>query len=336
MELEKGIELWHKQRNGQLTPEERLLFDQWVSSQEGARISGQLGRLYSVSGNFRSDFQPDTEKALDKLKARMAASKKEATVKPMRPARRAWMAVAASVVVLVGLGLTFLLWRPAAGPEWVVVTTGPGDTLSVLLPDQSRVVLNEHSRLSYPADLGQGELRRVELEGEGFFEVHRNVEKPFEIHSALARVIVLGTRFNFRAYSAENRAEVEVEEGKVALLPAAGDERIELKAGERGIFDPAASRLSVEKPKALNGTYWRNKVLRLRNHTLRETVALFQRHFGVRIDIGSVDYPDCTLSLNIIQSAPEVAVGAIASVFSAKVLRQDAASFVLEGGHCAQ
>lgn len=338
MELEKGIELWHKRRNGKLNPEEQALLDRWISGEEGRRVAADLDRLFTASAGYRSDFQPDTEKGLDKLRQRIEAHKKTTAppkVIPMAPkTRRPWIAAAASVAVLLGIGLTYMFLRPFGGPDLATVNTGPGDTLHLLLPDKSLVVLNENSIFSYPTDLGEAGKRIVRLDGEAFFEVNPDAQRPFEVHSQHAKVVVLGTKFNFRSFSRETKTEVEVEEGKVALMPAGSLEKIELKAGELGIFDSAAARLSSDKPKALNSSYWRRQVLELRGHTLLETQLLIQRHFGVQINIDAIGYPNCTLSLNIDQKEPELAVDAIAAVFGAKVQQLNPKTFFLEGGKC--
>ncbi len=338
MELEKGIELWHKRRNGQLNPEEQSLLDQWMSAGEGRRVAAELDRLFASSEGYRTDFQPDIEKGLDKLRQRIETHKRETAspkVIPMPPkTRRSWLVAAASVAILLSIGLTFLWWRPFNGQEMVTVSTNPGDTLRLGLPDGSLVVLNENSTFSYPSDFGKARNRIVRLEGEAFFEVEPDALRPFEVHSQLANVVVLGTKFNFRSVSPEKNAVVEVEEGKVALTPAGSSQKLELAAGEQGVFDPDAARLASYNPKALNGAYWRHQVLRLREHSLLETTLLIQRHFGVQINIDAIAYPNCTLSLNIDQKQPEEAVDAIAAVFGAKVKKLNPRSFLLEGGNC--
>ena len=95
----------------------------------------------------------------------------------------------------------------------------------VMLEDSSRVWLNADSRLRYPSRF-EGEERRVELEGEAYFEVRRG-ERPFVVETSRGDVRVLGTSFDVRAYGDEamtatlvtGRVRYEGEGEKVTLAP---------------------------------------------------------------------------------------------------------------------
>ena len=80
-----------------------------------------------------------------------------------------------------------------------------GDTMVQLdLPDGSQVWLNHHSRIAYQDDFNS-DTRTVTLTGEAFFEVKQDRQKPFIIETNNARIKVLGTSFNVRAYEETNK-----------------------------------------------------------------------------------------------------------------------------------
>ena len=89
-----------------------------------------------------------------------------------------------------------------------------GGEYSLVLADGTKVWLNAQStlRFSYPFD----SLRTVYLEGEAYFEVAHNTEKPFEVRTGENTVRVLGTKFNVRAYK-EQTYQVTLMEGKVKV-----------------------------------------------------------------------------------------------------------------------
>lgn len=85
------------------------------------------------------------------------------------------------------------------------------------LPDGTMVSLNSNTKLRYPKKFGRS-TREVTIEGEAFFEVKPNKNKPFIIHAGNAQIKVLGTSFNVNAYPESKLVEVTVETGRVQVL----------------------------------------------------------------------------------------------------------------------
>lgn len=86
----------------------------------------------------------------------------------------------------------------------------------IRLADGSKVWVKQGSRLEYPEEF-TGNTREVHLFGEAFFEVKRDVKRPFIIYSGNIKTKVLGTSFNIKAFERENLAEVAVVTGKVSV-----------------------------------------------------------------------------------------------------------------------
>ena len=84
------------------------------------------------------------------------------------------------------------------------------------LSDGSLVILNSESKLRYPVNFS-GDLREVFLCGEACFEVVKNPDKPFVVHTDRTDVQVLGTLFNVSAYSDEENTEVTLVNGRVQV-----------------------------------------------------------------------------------------------------------------------
>ena len=89
-----------------------------------------------------------------------------------------------------------------------------GGEYRLLLADGTVVYMNSESRLKYPVRF-TGSERLVELEGEAYFEVERDEERPFVVRTSRLDVTVLGTGFNVMAYKKDARTEVTLVNGKV-------------------------------------------------------------------------------------------------------------------------
>lgn len=87
----------------------------------------------------------------------------------------------------------------------------------VVLSDQSSVLLQKGSRLSYPKSFDGLALREVYLSGEAFFEVAKNPEKPFFVYANELVTKVLGTSFTVKAYENDKKVVVMVKTGKVTV-----------------------------------------------------------------------------------------------------------------------
>lgn len=97
------------------------------------------------------------------------------------------------------------------------LSTPVGGQYQVTLPDGTKVWLNAATSLTYPARFQSNE-RKVELDGEAYFEVSKNEKQPFRVMLAdSAGITVLGTHFNVMSYSNENTKEVTLLEGRVAV-----------------------------------------------------------------------------------------------------------------------
>ncbi|MBD2756310.1 FecR family protein [Spirosoma validum] len=108
--------------------------------------------------------------------------------------------------------------QPVPQNLWKTVKNGTGQSLVVLLPDGSSVLLSTGSQLRY-AKQTTSNLREVYLQGEGFFEVTKNPVKPFIVYTTNLTTKVLGTSFQVRSFDKETAAYVKVKTGKVSVTP---------------------------------------------------------------------------------------------------------------------
>src|SRR5690606_6796401 len=144
-------------------------------------------------------------------------------------------------------------------PIYNTITTPRGGQYQVVLPDGTKVWLNAESSLRYPTLFSKTE-RRVELQGEGYFEVAKNEKAPFIVKTDEQFVKVLGTHFNINSYQKHRRTETTLLEGSVEVSSSAGYSgrtvsRI-LKPGEQAVVRPKRG-IEVSAVQATNAIAWK-------------------------------------------------------------------------------
>jgi len=175
---------------------------------------------------------------------------------------------------------------PAALHE---VRVGKGESgNTIVLADGTKVTLNASTTLKYPMSF-DGKSRTVFLEGEAYFEVVKNENKPFIVVLKNQRVEVLGTAFNVEAYEDETTTRVTLTNGLVALQQhnEQGDfgEKIYLKPDQRSVTDNATEIATVENVDASVASAWTNGKYKFRDETLSNITKRLEKYYGVRIQI---------------------------------------------------
>lgn len=177
------------------------------------------------------------------------------------------------------------LWldKPEEKVHYASITASVGSVIRYELPDNSVVWLNSGSTLRYPT-VFTGENREVDLQGEGYFEVHSDSRHPFYVNTPSGiRVYVYGTRFNVSAYDNEDYVETVLESGHVSVfLPVFGSSEV-LQPGERLLFDKKAAQYVKSVADVSEKTAWKDGKLIFRNTTLDEMLKRLSRHFNVDI-----------------------------------------------------
>lgn len=98
-----------------------------------------------------------------------------------------------------------------------VVSTKKASKTQLVLPDGTKVWLNADSKLNYER-IGHEGNREVYLTGEAYFDVVKNKQRPFIIHTASIDVRVLGTEFNIKAYPDDATVETSLIHGSVQVV----------------------------------------------------------------------------------------------------------------------
>jgi len=163
-----------------------------------------------------------------------------------------------------------------------IVTVPRAGTYQVTLPDGTKVILNSASSLHYPTRFA-GTERRVQLEGEAYFEVTHNEKQPFVVQSKGQQVQVLGTAFNINAYENEPLVATTLVTGSVRIIHGTDDRKSALlKPGQQAVL--RNDRLILREVDAADYVAWKDGLIVLSQADLPTIVRRLERWYDVEFD----------------------------------------------------
>ncbi len=160
-----------------------------------------------------------------------------------------------------------------------------GARVSFSLPDGTVGWLNSGSSLAY--SLPFNNKRKVELDGEAWFDVTRNEKNPFEIGVGNAMVKVLGTSFNVSAYRGEHYIEVVLQQGKVEFSHDNSSEKVTLLPSQKLVLRDGKVDLSMTDP--LKYKVWTDGKLVFRGDNMAEVARRIERWYNVTVHLADKD-----------------------------------------------
>lgn len=147
------------------------------------------------------------------------------------------------------------------------------------LADGTKVWLNSATELRYPT-VFSGNHREVFVEGEAFFQVSKDISRPFIVHAANARVKVLGTEFNISAYPEDTQVIATLSSGRIEL--SSGTEKVELLPDRQAILQKESRLITVQQVDASLYSAWIKGIFEFENLSLDRIAVQLARWYGVK------------------------------------------------------
>ncbi len=299
-----------KQLSGNITPEELEQLNQWkLASAANRDAYVEYERTWFASNQ---PIKVDTNAAWQKVSQRLAFDKKP-TISINR--KRTWvnqLAVAASFALLVSIAGFYFF---NAGTTY----SADGIQLAVALQDGSFIDLNAASSLQVTSSFNDKE-RRVELDGEAFFDIAKDKTKPFVIETDLVEVRVLGTSFNVDEN--EDSVVVTVATGIVEVTDiSAPNNTRKLAKGERIIFrnnKKSFENLAFDE----NDFAWKTRTLVFRRTYLSNAFKVLEATYGVEIELSNEDIEYCQLTAQFEDQELEDVLDVIQSTFQLEIIQK--------------
>ncbi|MBT1710975.1 DUF4974 domain-containing protein [Fulvivirgaceae bacterium PWU5] len=208
--------------------------------------------------------------------------------------RRYWYAAAAVTLVMLATALYFL------NPTVQKQVTARGHRTFVTLDDGTKIWLNAESRLTYPKSFRGEETREVQLEGEAYFDVAENKQKPFIVHTSDIRIKVLGTSFNVKSYGKDRTIQTTLIKGKVTIESSVDSAKLTLMPNQQAVFEKESKILFLEhKDEAADYTSWRDGQLLFDDRPLSDIVNELERWFNVTIEVEDHASLNCHFSAKV-------------------------------------
>ncbi len=230
--------------------------------------------------------------------------------------------IAASIILVLGLSVTGIYYLTegfGSGKTRIITAGTDSKNVRVNLPDGSVAFLNRESSLEYPLRFGKKN-RTVKLEGEAFFDIGHEADRPFIIDAGKANITVLGTSFNVNTRN--NRVEVFVTEGKVMLKGVDNLSSLTLEPGDMGsVTDNSASKDINTDPNYLS---WKTEILRFDGDSLGKVFSDLQKVHNIRIELEDKTINERRLTSTSIfnKQAPETIIRIICTTFNLEYDKQ--------------
>ncbi|MEC3878234.1 FecR family protein [Parapedobacter sp. 10938] len=218
---------------------------------------------------------------------------------PLKRFRRT-RAIGIAAALLVGLSMIGVLaWYLGLGGirSQQVIAIAPVKQVEnrfIILPDSSRVLLRPGSTLVYRSDF-KGATREVALTGEGYFDIRKQENKPFIIHTGKLKTTVLGTAFTIKTDKHQHEVSVTVQRGKVKVED---DKQVlaELTANQQMVYDADAKRSQQEAVVAVDELQWTHEDMRFDAMPFSELTTRLERRYGIAIRFAHEGLGNCPVS----------------------------------------
>ncbi|MDW7690637.1 FecR domain-containing protein [Flammeovirgaceae bacterium SG7u.111] len=190
--------------------------------------------------------------------------------------------------------------------HYVTKSTKKGQRISFKLPDGSLVNLNTESSVRYPEQFSD-DARKVVLQGEAFFNVSKNPNKPFVVESNGLFTTVLGTSFNIRAFPAQ-QVEVTVATGKVKVAPTVSridvpldsllDKETLLMPNQQASFNPNDRSIAVTDVELTPYLAWKSNTLYFDMVPFATVIKTLERWYDIEITFENELANQCMVRAN--------------------------------------
>ena len=207
-----------------------------------------------------------------------------------------YVGYAACVLLMVALAYTLVSPNEqleAKYSQTILASTSIGENKTITLSDGTKVTLNANTTFSYPEKFSE-ESRDVSLQGEAFFDVAHNPEKPFKVATGNGMNIqVLGTVFNVKSYPEDQNVETTLVSGKVKVVEEQNQKTVVLAPSQRATYVKDADKLIVDNVQTTKFTAWREGKLIYDETPIRQVISDLKRKYKVDISVespGIMDY----------------------------------------------
>jgi transmembrane sensor len=323
--------------SGEATPEEIMQLSAWLTEDEANLDSFETFRkAWLLTGKDALSSAIDLDTEWKAISQKLSPEAHEVVVPTGKASKgrlasllTSWKAAAALVVLLVTATAVFYL---NFNPDIVIAKAESGN-LEQVLPDGSIVSLLKGSEIEYPSQFSENN-REVRLEGEAYFNVKRDLSKPFIVSGGNARIEVLGTSFNVNTKAGSGEVSVVLTSGKVSLyFEGRESENIILHPGEKAEMNVAKKVITTGVNADPNYMAWKTGRIVFDNSSLDQVIATLNKVYNQEFGLGNPQLSACSLTVTFDQQPLGSVIKVIEATLDVEITKVDGA-MIINGSGC--
>lgn len=201
-----------------------------------------------------------------------------------------WIVGAAATIIILIIGGIYLFNIENNIEQYNTIIVPAGQRINLILSDNTNLWLNANTEFKYPTEFSKKN-RTVYLDGEAYFEVSKDENKPFIVKTSMGDVHVTGTSFNVEAYSKFDNFNTSLFEGGVEIYKE-GKRLVSLKPNEKGVLKN--NKLQISTITDSDPYLWKDGLIAFKNKGIEEILLSLEKYFSVQIKINTSNLPQHT------------------------------------------
>lgn len=281
----------------QPTEESAIFWRKWLTDHpEKATVVSEAKEII-LSIGYKDQHYPSQKEFLEVLENIHGAEQNTPVLKKAYNSRYS-LKVAASFLLFSFAFLLYFQYQNMLSPgesgaqtqektKWITKSTPRGAKLNLVLDDGTEIKLNSESSISFPQSFSHND-REVHLEGEAYFVVAEEKQRPFSVTSGNIVTTALGTSFNVKAYREDNHLTVSLTSGK-AMIKDPGNTRSQeviLEPYQQTTFNKNSEEFSLSQFSDKDIS-WSRDIIVFKNASFEEIRHTLGRWYDVDFVIGS-------------------------------------------------
>lgn len=311
--------------SGNCTEEERAHIENWLNQSPNIQaVFDEYGQVWKSTGLEKNLAEVDVEKDWIELNKRIAAVEtinEEIYASRFTINRKAlYFAARVAAVLVIAFGFLFLFKQLKHEPAPVNISYTAAEVLQspLILADGSEVFLNKGAVINYPEKFAEGS-RRINFEGNAFFNIAHNPDKPFIITVGSLEIEVLGTTFNLCTCPGNDEVVLCLESGKVRFSSINAEdgsvkEQVILTPGQKGIFNKNTGLITRSEVKGQNYLAWKTGVLVFDKAPIDEVICAIEQTYNIKV-ITSKPFSGQSLTARFENETPENIFESLHTIF---------------------
>ncbi len=277
---------------GEANGNDQAKLRQWINASQANKETYQKIILAAQLTSTKTDVQKRSD-AFSRISSRIEHENSVKNTKKWTIGIRYWMSAAAVAIILITTAVVLSMFDKkqdsiAAIQSQVITKSNPaGQKSKIHLPDGSIVWLNSKSELTYEENFNDS-MRNVNLRGEAFFEVIKDPNRPFIVHTGNVSTTAVGTAFNIET-TESGEITVSLTSGIVNVEASNSDGKsdlVQLRPGQGAFYNSGNSNefeLISINPEYV--TQWKDGILRLQNASLNHTIRKLESWYNVQFTL---------------------------------------------------